>query len=82
MKYNLFQFRDIVRINNAVLIQCTLGTQEVFTFTVQEINFRIMQLKREGIPVEQELLAVKEWKRELLRDDWNLVDDELDKLYA
>jgi hypothetical protein len=79
--YNLFQFKDIVRKGDAVLIQATLGTLDVYTFTIQEINLRVLHLRNQGISVEQELHSVEEWKREKEKDDWDLRDPELDRLY-
>ena len=75
---NPFKFVDIVRQNGRILIVATVGVQN-FTMTKEALEERLVSLREINFTdhtLAQELLALREYNREVQRDNWdNIIID-------
>jgi hypothetical protein len=80
MTVNPFKFEDVVRKGAAVLIKYSMQ-QNSYTCTIQELMFRIKNLreqhKLDDTELAQELRALVEVKKEIAKDFWPDENEEL-----
>ena len=72
--HNPFQFKEVVRRQGKILIRVKLdGYSSIVDMNKSELDARIKQLNEQEFPEEsvaQEMLALREYEREIARDDW------------